>query len=92
MPLIFISLNMFVDEIQKKLKIVDDILPFTLTFIGDNSLIACGVKSVILSSEENIKLKLKHKIIDIVGKELNISEIGGGDVYVKGIIGGVNFE
>lgn len=83
---------MFVEEIQKKLKIVDDVLPFTMTFIGENALVACGVKSVMLTSEDIIRLKLKHKVVEINGRELSISEIGGGDVYVKGIIGGVSFE
>lgn len=83
---------MFKDEIKRKLDIKSEILPFTLTMLSRSKMMISGVKNVMLSSETELKFRLSGGSVIITGDGLQIVEIGGGDVYVKGYIGGVQFE
>lgn len=83
---------MFKDEVKGKLNIKSELLPFCLTMIGRDKTVVSGVKSVLTSSAESLRLRLLGEVIVIEGEGLCIAEIGGGDVYVKGKVGGVSFE
>ncbi len=83
---------MFTDELFAKLKIDDAFAPFTVTMAGDCAVAVSGVKSVLFSSYEEIKIRLSKRTVVLFGTELRIVEIGGGDVLVRGKIGGVRFE
>ena len=83
---------MFKDEVKRKLDIKSEIMPFTLTMLSRSKLIISGVKSVMLSNETQLKFRLTSGIVTVSGEGLQIVEIGGGDAYVKGHIGGVLFE
>ncbi len=83
---------MFKNEIKKKLDIKSEILPFTLTMLSRSKMMISGVKNVLLSSDSALKFRLSSGILTVNGSDLQIVEIGGGDVYVKGVVGGVQFE
>jgi len=82
----------FKDEVKKKLNIKNEIMPFTLSMLSRTKMMISGVKNVMLSSGELLRFRLNSGAVEIVGEGLQIVEIGGGDVYVKGNIGGVHFE
>lgn len=90
--LYFIKFSVFKDEIKRKLDIKSELLPFTLTMLSRSKLMISGVKSVMLFSDEQLKFRLTSGVVLIDGEELQIVEIGGGDVYVKGLIKEVHFE
>lgn len=77
---------------QKKFNITNEILPFTLTMLSRSKMMVSGVKSVLLSSENELKFRLTSGSLAVSGESLRIVEIGGGDVYIKGTIGGLQFE
>ena len=82
---------MFVDELKLKLKI-EDICSFSVN-IFDNKFVACeGVKNVVYSSDQKIKLRVKKSLISIDGKDLKIVEIGDGNALISGNIVGVCYE
>lgn len=83
---------MFKDEIKKKLDIKNEIMPFTLTMLSRAKMMISGVKNVLLSSENALKFRISGGSLTVLGQDLQIAEIGGGDVYVKGYIEGVQFE
>ncbi len=83
---------MFKDEIEKKFNITRESFSFSLTMMGRDRLIVSGVKGVVFASNECVKLRLKSEILTLVGEALQLKEIGGGDVYVKGGVTSVNFE
>ncbi len=83
---------MFVDEVQEILKIDDKNYPFTVTLLGGECAIASGVKTVILSTQNELKLKVKSGVLKIVGEDLSIRQIGGGDMYLSGEIKSVEIE
>ena len=87
-----IKFSVFKDEVKRKLDIKSEIMPFTLTMLSRSKLIISGVKSVMLSNESQLKFRLTSGIIAVSGEGLQIVEIGGGDAYIKGYIGGVTFE
>ena len=87
-----IKFSVFKDEVKRKLDIKSEIMPFTLTMLSRSKLIISGVKSVMLSNESQLKFRLTSGIATVSGEDLQIVEIGGGDVYIKGYIGGVSFE
>ena len=87
-----IKFSVFKDEVKRKLDIKSEIMPFTLTMLSRSKLIISGVKSVMLSNEAELKFRLTSGIATVSGEGLQIVEIGGGDAYVKGYIGGVSFE
>ena len=76
----------------KKLNVKREILPFTLTMLSRSKMMISGVKNVLLSSENALKFRLASGSLTVSGETLQIVEIGGGDVYVKGLVTGVQFE
>jgi len=82
----------FKDEIKKKLDIKSEVLPFALSMLSRSKLIISGVKGVINSSAGQMRFRLNSGTLSVLGEDLEIVEIGGSDVYVKGKIGGLSFE
>lgn len=76
----------------KKLNVKREILPFTLTMLSRSKMMISGVKNVLSSSENALKFRLASGSLTVMGETLQIVEIGGGDVYVKGLVTGVQFE
>lgn len=83
---------MYKNEILKKFDIKDSVFPFTLTMLARDRLVISGVKRALLLSDEKLRFQLHGCILQVEGKALKIIEMGGGDVYVKGEIGGLSFE
>ena len=83
---------MFVDEIKEKLKLEDSNLPFTCTLLGSGCIVVSGVKNVILTTQNEIKVKVKNKVLSVVGEGLFVVQIGGGDMFLKGEIKGVEIQ
>ncbi len=83
---------MFKNEIKRKLGIKNEILPFCLNMITRNKMIVSGIKSVLSSTQTQMRLRLNGEVLCVLGDDLQIVEIGGGDVYIKGSIKGVEFE
>lgn len=87
----FIYFDMFIDELKSKLNLEDKILPFTVTLLGGECTVVCGVKTILLMGQNIIKLRLGGRVLEICGEGLSVVEIGGGDVYVKGVVNSVAF-
>lgn len=83
---------MFVDEIAKKLKLDGSFPPFVITVLGRDKLVVSGVKNVILSTQNEVKVKAKNAVLRVVGEGLNLLEMGGGDLYLEGEIASVEIE
>ena len=83
---------MFKEELKQKLNIKNELLPFTLTMLSRSKMMISGVKSVMLSNEEQLKFRLTSGTVTVIGEGLSIVEIGGGDAYIKGLVSGVQFE
>ena len=82
---------MFGDELKSKLKI-EDVCSFVVTVL-DNKYVSCeGVKNVVYSSDERVKLRVKKQLVTIDGKGLKIVEIGDGNALISGEIVGVQYE
>lgn len=84
--------RMFYDEILEKFRIEDAFAPFTVAMFGNTEVVAGGVKAVLFSSAEEVKVRFSKKCAIFRGKDLRIVEIGGGDVLVRGEISEVEFE
>lgn len=87
-----IYFSVFKDEMIKKLNVKREVLPFTLTMLSRSKMMISGVKNVLSSTEKSLKFRLTSGSLTVIGDELQIVEIGGGDVYVKGLVEGVQFE
>lgn len=83
---------MFYNEALGKLKIDDVFVPYTVTLLGDGGVVASGIKGVVFSSDTEIKMRLARKTLTVRGESLVIAEIGGGDVFVRGDVKGVDFD
>lgn len=83
---------MYRQEILKKLNVTDSVFPFTLTLLSRDKLVVSGVKRVLFADGNRLKFQLHGGILNVEGAGLAIVEIGGGDAYVKGDIGGLDFE
>ncbi len=83
---------MFKEEVKKKLDIKNAILPFVLTLFGKNKAVVSGVKNIIFADSNKLKLRISDGLLRIEGSDIEIVEMGGGDLYVKGDITGVGFE
>ena len=82
---------MFVDELKLKLKI-EDICTYSVS-VFDNRYVACeGVKNVVYSSEEKVKLRVKKHTVSVEGTGLKIVEIGDGNALISGEIKMVSYE
>lgn len=87
-----IYFDMFKNELKRKLDIKSEVMPFTLTMLSRSKVMVSGVKNVLSSTETELKLRLLAGSLTVAGSGLQIVEIGGGDVYVKGTVGGLQFE
>lgn len=83
---------MFIDEVVAKLKIEDVACAYSLCFFGSSRVYLQGIKSLLVSSPTEMKMRVKNGVIRVWGEGLELLEIGGGDVYVKGGIKGVEFN
>lgn len=82
---------MFSDDIKNKFKLIGEV-DFAVTMLSRSKIAVSGVKRILHTGQENIRLKLKNEELFIDGNNLQILEIGGGDVCVEGEIKGVGFE
>ena len=82
---------MFVEEIKEKLKAGEE-TRFVATILGERGIYVSGVKTVILTSQNETKLSVKKGVLRVLGEELKLSEIGGGDVYIIGEVESVEIE
>ncbi len=82
---------MFIDEIKMKLQVRDDIKMINI-FDGSNSFYASGIKKILFINDREIRLRFETKVVAIKGSGLDIVEVGGSDVLIKGDIESVNFE
>lgn len=83
---------MFKDEVAKKLAIKDEIIPFALNMLGRGKIVVSGVKRIISASDSLIVLKIGGENVRLIGENLSIVEIGGGDLYAVGKIKEISFE
>lgn len=83
---------MFINEVVEKFKIEDVACAFSVLVLGKDCVLIEGVRRLVSIKSEEIKIKVKKKTIVVFGLNLNIVEIGGGNLYIKGEIGGINFE
>lgn len=82
---------MFKDEVLEKLKAAGELIPFSVCMLSRSKLAVSGVKSVIAADEQKTVLKLPFELLTVEGEGLKIIEIGGGDAYIEGRIGGLYF-
>lgn len=83
---------MYVDEIKEKLKLEDGNLPFVCTLLGSGNIVVSGVKNVVLTTQNEVKIKVKKGILRVVGEGLWVVQMGGGDMFLKGDISGVEIQ
>ena len=83
---------MFVDEIGEKLALKDSKLPFVISILGESGGVISGVKTVVLTLSNEIKVRVKGGEIKVTGESLAVREMGGGDMYFAGDIKGVEIE
>lgn len=86
-----IYINMFVDELKLKLNI-EDLCSFSVTVLDNKYVAFEGVKNVVYSSDESVKMRVKKHLISVSGKGLKIVEIGNGNALISGEIVGVQYE
>lgn len=60
--------------------------PFKLTLIGKRGIYIEGVKRLLDVTPCNVEVEVKHKILSLKGKHLNVTSIDGGDVAISGEI------
>ena len=83
---------MFVDEIKEKIVLPDTKTPFVITVLGDSGVVISGVKTVILTALNEVKIRVKNNEIRVAGDALNVIEIGGGDMYLAGEVTSVEIK
>ena len=67
----------------------DGNFPFAITILGRSDAILSGVKTVLLTTPNEIKVKVKNGGIRVLGESLKVLQMGGGDMYLKGDINSV---
>lgn len=82
---------MFADELISKLGL-EDLMSFSLTIFDDKYALFEGVKNLVFSSENLLKIRTKKMTVSLQGEGLKIKEIGEGNVLVYGKIKGVEYE
>lgn len=82
---------MFKDEIKRKLDVKSEVLPFVVT-MTDGKTVISGVKKVMSAKEDAFAVRVQSCVLKISGNGLQIAEMGGGDVYIKGEVTGVEIE
>ena len=83
---------MFKDEIREKLAPAGELFAFSVCMLSRTKLVVSGVKNVLFADGGRIALKLHGETLSVEGEGLRIAEIGGGDIFVTGHIGGLHFE
>lgn len=86
-----IKFCMFKDEIKDKLKINNVVLPYVVTLASGKTVIS-GVKKVLVAKDDEIAISVSSCVVRVLGKGLEIAQIGGGEAYIKGETAGVSFE
>ena len=87
-----ITFNMFWDEVIGKLRTDAALASFSVTVLGRAGVAVSGVKGVVYSSDEEVRVRLRGGALTVRGEELVIAEIGGGDVLVRGKVKGVELD
>lgn len=82
---------MFIDDIKDKFKSVGEI-GFALCMMSRSKLVVSGVKRILICADNLIKLRLDNEILLVDGTKLCVEQIGGGDVYIQGVVNEVKFE
>ena len=83
---------MFPDEALSKLKLEEPFLPFVITLLGRAGVSISGVKEILYISFDEIKVGLRKNFLLVKGEGLEVAEIGGGDVLLKGKVSEVTFD
>ena len=83
---------MFKDEIREKLAPAGELFAFSICMLSRDKLVVSGIKNVLFADEARLALKLHGETLLVEGERLKIAEIGGGDVFITGHIGGLHFE
>lgn len=78
----------FVEEISEKFKI-DGLTGMRLSLINNSYLCVEGHKGLLEISKEIIRIRLKKGMILISGEELEIVGISDSEIYIRGLIKGV---
>ena len=82
---------MFFDELKLKLNL-EDVVHFSVTILGRNAVVIEGVKNVVFSNENQLKVRVKKCVVSVSGERLKIKEIGDGNILISGVINGVQYE
>ena len=82
---------MFFDELKLKLGL-EDVVHFSVTILGRNAVVIEGVKNVVFSNENQLKVRVKKCVVSVSGERLKIKEIGDGNILISGVIDGVQYE
>ncbi len=83
---------MFKDEIREKLAPAGELFAFSVCMLSRDKLVVSGVKNVLFADSTSVTLKLHGETLSIEGEGLKIAEIGGGDIFITGHMGGLHFE
>ncbi len=83
---------MFFDDVISKLRADSAAAPFVVTVLGDAGAGISGVKRVIFFSRDEVRLAAGKSVLCVRGDELDIAEMGGGDVLVRGKVKGVDID
>ena len=83
---------MFFDDVVSKLRADSATAPFVVTVLGDAGAGISGVKRVIFFSRDEVRLAVGKGALCVRGEELDIAEMGGGDVLVRGKVKGVDID
>lgn len=83
---------MFKDEVRKKLGLKGEMFPFTLNMLSRDKMVICGVKRIVSTTQDVLKVQLGLGSLCVSGKSIKIVEIGGGDLFLEGEIVKIEFE
>lgn len=83
---------MFIDEVLDKFRLEDAFAPYTVTLLGGGHVVVSGVRSVVFSSDTEVRVRCAKNTLTVRGENLAIAEIGGGDAYIKGGVKGVDID
>lgn len=83
---------MFFDDVVSKLKADRATAPFVVTLPGSAGAEISGVKRVIFFSSDEVRLAAGKSVLCVRGEGLDIAEMGGGDVLVRGKVKGVDID
>lgn len=78
----------FVDEIKDKFKLME-LSGYRLLLVNGKGVCFEGHRGIYEISDTVIKLRVKKGAVTITGADLNIVEITDSEVYISGIIKGI---